>query len=168
MIENIKVFRDFLTPFEQDKIELKILEPKWGCDHFSSPNQNGNLFWQMSGLENDEFFSDHMIKRIQELTGDKFEVERIYFNGHNACSHGSIHTDSAKENGRTFLIYCNRIWHPEYDGGTTFVHNEEVNTFFPYPRSAIYFQNNIKHFANSVGKDFHGVRVTLAFKLYKI
>jgi Rps23 Pro-64 3,4-dihydroxylase Tpa1-like proline 4-hydroxylase len=166
MINNIKVYRDFLTSFEQDKIENKILEPNWSCNHQSA--NNGNLFWQMSNLEKDEFFSVHMIKKIEEVTGDKFDVERIYFNGHNACSHGSLHTDSQREDGRTFLIYCNKIWHPEYDGGTTFVHKEEFITFFPYPRSAIYFQNNIKHFANSIGKEFLGVRVTLAFKLYKI
>jgi Rps23 Pro-64 3,4-dihydroxylase Tpa1-like proline 4-hydroxylase len=167
MIENIKVYKDFLMPSDQDKIESKILEPKWSCNH-SSGSKDGNLFWQMSGLENDEFFSNHMIKRIENVTGDKFEIERIYFNGHNACSHGSIHVDSDKENGRTFLIYCNRVWYPEYDGGTTFVFDDEVKTFFPHPRSAIYFQNNIKHFASSVGKEFKGVRVTLAFKLYKI
>ena len=167
MIENIQVYKDFLMPFEQDKIESKILEPKWSCNH-SSGGVDGSLFWQMSELENDEFFSVHMMKRIEEVTGDKFNVERIYFNGHNACSHGSIHTDSDKENGRTFLIYCNRLWHPEYGGGTTFVHDKEVKSFFPYPRSAVYFQNNIKHFAESVGKNFKGVRVTLAFKLYKV
>jgi len=167
MIETIKVYKDFLTSCEQNKIEEKILEPKWSCNH-SSGGVDGNLFWQMKDLENHEFFSVHMMKRIEEVTGEKFTVERIYFNGHNACSHGSIHKDSNKENGRTFLIYCNRVWDPEFGGGTSFIYNNEIKSFFPYPKSAIYFKNNINHFADSIGKGFKGVRVTLAFKLYKI
>jgi hypothetical protein len=120
----------------------------------------------MSKLENDEFFSVYLLNKIKEITKDNFEVERIYFNGHNACSQGHPHIDSDKENGRTFLIYCNKFWDMALGGSTSFIIDNEVQSFFPDPKSAIYFKNNILHMASPISKDFKGIRVTLAFKLY--
>jgi hypothetical protein len=120
----------------------------------------------MDKLENDEFFSVYLLNKIKEITKDNFEIERIYFNGHNACSQGSPHIDSDQENGKTFLIYCNKVWDLEFGGSTSFIINNEVQSFFPYPKSAIYFENNIVHMASPTSKYFRGVRVTLAFKLF--
>jgi len=122
----------------------------------------------MSGLEEDEFFSVTLLNRIKEVTKDNFTVERIYFNGHNACSQGYPHIDSEQENGRTFLIYCNKVWDLALGGSTNFITDNEVQSFFPYPKSGLYFKNNVIHMASPISKDFKGVRVTLAFKLYKI
>lgn len=121
----------------------------------------------MEGLESDEFFSVYLLNKIKEATNENFDVERIYFNGHNACSQGYPHTDTNKENGRTFLIYCNSVWDLSLGGSTSFMIDNEVESFFPYPRSGLYFKNNIIHMASPISKDFKGVRVTLAFKLYK-
>jgi hypothetical protein len=146
-------------------IEQKILQPNWSCYH-SSTDGEGSLFWQMEKLEDDEFFSVYLLNKIKEITNDNFDVERIYFNGHNACNQGYPHVDSNVENGRTFLTYCNRFWDLKLGGGTSFIVNNEIESFFPYPKSAIYFQNNITHMASPISKDFNGVRVTLAFKLF--
>ena len=51
-------------------------------------------------------------------------------------------------------------------GNTSFLLKDEVQSFFPYPKSAVYFQNNILHMASPISKNFNGIRVTLAFKLY--
>jgi hypothetical protein len=161
---NIKVFRDFLSHDDLDIIENKILEPKWSCNHFSKDNTN--LFWKMDNLEQDEFFSTYLLNKIKNLTGEDFNLERVYFNGHNACSQGFPHIDSDQENGRTFLIYCNRSWDLSFGGNTSFIVNDQVKSFFPYPRSGLYFQNNILHTASPISKFFTGVRVTLAFKLF--
>lgn len=165
--EDIKEYKNFLTRDELNQIEEKILSPNWSCNHRS--NDHGALFWQMSGLENDEFYSVHLLNKIKEVTNDDFIVERIYFNGHNACGQGSPHKDSNSDNGKTFLIYCNSLWAPNLGGGTAFIDNDtdDVFQYYPYPRSAIYFRNNIDHFAMPVSKDFRGIRVTLAFKLFK-
>ena len=162
----MEIFRNFLSSSDLDYIEKKILEPKWSCNHSSTGG--AGLFWQMSGLEEDEFFSVNLLNKIKEKTGDNFTLERIYFNGHNACSQGYPHKDSEQENGRTFLIYCNKVWDLALGGSTSFVVGEEVKSFFPYPKSGLYFQNNIFHMADPISKDFKGIRVTLAFKLYKV
>jgi hypothetical protein len=165
-----KVFREFLTYEDLDYIAAKINEPGWSCNHTSnSQDPNACLFWQMGKLENDEFFSVYLLDKIKEVTGDNFKLERIYFNAHNACSQGYQHRDTDDENGRTFLVYCNKVWSFEHGGGTSIINkNKEVETYFPYPRSAIYFQNNLEHLATPISKDFRGVRVTLAFKLFKV
>lgn len=164
-----KVFREFLTIEDLDYIETIINTPNWSCFHKSNDDPNSSVFWSMGGLEHDKFFSEYLLNKIKHLTGDNFKVERIYFNGHNACSQGYQHTDCKDPNGRTFIVYCNKSWNFEHGGSTCILNeNKEVETYFPYPRSAIYFQNNQLHLATPISKDFKGVRVTLAFKLFKI
>lgn len=162
---DIKVFRNFLNDEDLNTIEKKILEPKWSCNHSSTGETS--LFWKMSELENDEFFSVYLLNKIKKITGEDFEIGRVYFNGHNGGGQGYPHTDTEKENGRTFLIYCNRVWDLAFGGSTSFIIDNEVKSFFPYPKSAIYFQNNVLHMASPISKDFKGVRITLAFKLLK-
>jgi hypothetical protein len=87
-------------------------------------------------------------------------------NGHTAGGHGNIHKDSEFRNGRTFIIYCNKTWNPEFGGNTMFVIGEDVLSTYPYPFSAVYFQNNQNHFAGPLSRNFNGLRVTLAFKLF--
>ena len=107
-----------------------------------------------------------MVNKIKELTGDNLIIERIYMNGHTACSHGNLHKDTDLDHGRTFIIYCNSEWNIEWGGGTYFAENDTVVNNKPY--SAVYFQNNQEHFAMPLSKDFNGLRVTLAFKLLKV
>jgi hypothetical protein len=163
----IKTYKNFLNEQDQLEIEKKITSPSWLFGASSKKvSKNQHFFWQILNLEKDEFYSTHLLNQIKEVTGDDFDVERIYMNGHTACSQGNIHIDSEFEHGRTFLIYCNKSWDTENGGGTTFINEGQVTTYFPYPYSAIYFQNNIHHFASPLGRSFEGLRVTLAFKLF--
>lgn len=164
----IKTFENFLSAEEKEIIHNKLSQPLWSFGHSSQGDPLQTVFWKISNLEKEEFFSTHLMQKIQELTEDKLTIERVYMNGHTACSNGNIHTDSGDSNGRTFLIYCNKEWNPEFGGGTCFLHNNEAISFYPAPYSAIYFQNNIEHFAMPLSRFFNGLRVTLAFKLYKL
>ena len=160
-------FDNFISDQELSYIESIIKSPRWQWGRKSNPTDTQS-FWQIYNLENDEFFNVHLLNRIKELTGDEFEVDIIYMNGHTACSSGFPHQDSKQENGRTFLIYCNQEWKSEFGGGTAFVVDDEIATINPKPKSAIYFRNDVFHHATPLSKDFNGLRVTLAFKLYKI
>jgi hypothetical protein len=164
-MNEIKVYHNFLTPQEQTVIDDIIFQPIWRFGHGSTTGSN-NPFWQIHGLETDEFFSVKLLNKIKEKTGDDFDVERIYMNGHTAGGHGNIHTDTQDDKGRTFLIYCNQTWNPEFGGSTVFLDGDKVLSTYPYPYSAVYFQNNIEHFAGPLSRNFNGLRVTLAFKLF--
>ena len=161
-----KTFKNFLSDEDKQYLQHKIAQPIWKWGH--SSNGDTNKFWKVEKLEFDEFFNPHLINKIKELTGDDVAIERIYFNGHTAGGHGNIHRDSPFDEGRTFLIYCNAEWNPEWGGGTAFVNEGEVTSYYPEPYSAIYFQNNQPHFAQPLSKHFEGLRVTCAFKLLKI
>ena len=163
----LRAYDNFITNMEQSYIDGICNSGKWEWGHFST-DSNAIKFWKISNLESDPFFSNHLMKRIEDVTGDKFEIERIYMNGHTACSQGNPHLDSNVDNGRTFLVYCNNTWVPEHGGYTTFIIDNEVITNYGYPRSALYFKNNVPHFATPISRAFNDLRVTLAFKLYKI
>ena len=162
----ITQYKDFLLPSEQLTINQTIMSPRWQWGHSSNGAADGGMFWKIDGLEQDEFFSVYLLNKIKNITGDEFDVERIYMNGHTACGQANTHKDSPHDHGRTFLIYCNEHWDSEFGGGTCFNKDGEYITNYPYPYSAVYFQNNIDHFAMPISRKFNGLRVTLAFKLY--
>ena len=163
----IKTFENFLTEEEKLTVQAKAAQPVWSFGHSSNGDQAQTIFWKIPDLEKEDFFSKRLAQKIQDLTGDKLAVKQIYMNGHTACSNGNIHTDGQEDDGRTFLIYCNENWHPELGGGTCFLYDNIAHSTYPAPYSAVYFQNNIPHFAMPISRFFNGLRVTLAFKLHK-
>jgi len=163
-------YDNFLCSQEIGYVTSIINSPRWSWGHYSNESSE-NFFWKIHGLEEDSFFSERILNKIKEVTRDDFTVDRIYMNGHTAGGSGKPHQDTKDDNGRTFLIYCNQDWQPKFGGGTSFLKEDavlgDVVTIAYTPNSAIYFQNNIFHFASPISKDFNGLRVTLAFKLLK-
>ena len=169
----IQQYFDFITPKELEIIKKTIDEPRWKFGALSNANSQDHPskcnFWHLYIEKSESFYYDDLLKKIKKTTGDDFEVERIYMNGHQCASHGSIHTDSDFENSRTFLIYCNENWHPELGGHTHYVYdNNDIVSVSPIPYSAVYFPGSVPHFAAPISPTFRGLRVTLAYKLFKI
>jgi len=160
-------FDNFISDQDFSYIESIILSPRWQWGH-SSKNNDLNKFWKLGTLKDDEFFSIYLFNKIKEFTGDNLHLDDIYMNGHTSCQSGLPHQDSKQENGRTFLIYCNNEWKSEFGGGTAFIVDNEIATVNPKPKSAIYFRNDVFHHTTPLSKDFNGLRVSLAFKLFKI
>jgi len=167
-MKDVTIFKDFISPTEQVIIDETIRGAFWQFGNASLQSSDYESFWVIPHLEKNDFFSKVLLQKIANVTNESFEVERIYMNGQTATSQGNLHRDSGHENGRTFLIYCNKVWHPEWGGMTFFQNDEEMECFYPHPYSAIYFKHTIPHFATPISKNFKGLRVTLAFKLYKI
>jgi len=161
----MKTYDNFLTEQDKEYIQSVIKSPKWQWG-WKSIEKSNNYFWKIDKLEFDTFFNPYLLDKIKELTGDNLAIERIYMNGHTSGGHGNMHKDSEFKQGRTFIIYCNAEWNIEWGGGTYFAENDTVVNNKPY--SAVYFKNNIEHFAMPLSKDFNGLRVTLAFKLLNI
>jgi len=161
-------YDNFLCEQEINYISSIICSPRWAWGHKSKATDE-NSFWILEGLEKDSFFSERLLNKIKEVTGDNFIVDRIYMNGHTSGESGQPHQDTKDKNGRTFLIYCNQDWQPKFGGGTSFLKEDavlgDVVTIAYTPNSAIYFQNNIFHFASPISRAFNGLRVTLAFKM---
>ena len=159
-------YKDFTIPREIKTIQEQIDKPLWIFGWSSAGlDANSNKFWIQQGLESIPFFSEHLFEKIKNRTGHDFDIERIYMNGHTNGSHGNAHRDSEDPRSKTFLIYCNDTWLPDFGGGTTFLCDDDNVTAYPYPYSAVYFSGNIPHFAAPLSPNFKGLRVTLAYKL---
>lgn len=167
-MNGVKIFSNFISPKDQQLIEEKIKLPHWTYFHFSNPGTTETPFWSMDNLERDDFFGVYLLSKVKQTIGDDHIVDRIYMNGQTSGSCGYLHRDSEVSNSRTFLVYCNRTWHPDFGGSTYFVNGNEKEYVYPEPYSAVCFQGNIPHGAQPLSTDFKGLRVTLAFKLMKI
>ena len=165
----IKLIKNFLHINDFTEINKKVLEPRWGFNHSSNNSEEESFFWKLDLNEKeDPYFFTTLYDKIKNVTEDDFYIERVYFNGHNACSSGNIHKDNPSENAKTFLVYCNQAWHPKLGGGTSFVKGmQDIITIYPYPGSAVYFDGYIPHGAQPISKDFKGTRISLAYKLIR-
>ncbi len=179
LLDQIKEYDDVLTEEEFSEVEKHLHSFGWG-KHFSVPDNDEKFLWALPGLEKFDLFNNKILKKIQKLTKMRFDIEKIYANGQTTSLDGYPHPDNAAENGYTFLIYMNREWKYEWGGETVFLdryHDCEKNIhieisnkykfFLPKPNSALFFPGKIIHFGKSPSRDFHSIRYTLAFKLFK-
>jgi len=167
-MKGVKIFRNFITPGDQRVIDEKIKLPYWTYFHKSNAGSNETPFWSMNDLEYDDFFGVYLLNKVKQTIGEDHVVERIYMNGHTSGSSGYLHKDAEVSNSRTFLVYCNSTWDSNFGGSTYFVNGDEREFVYPEPYSAVCFQGNIPHGAQPLSNDFKGLRVTLAFKLFKV
>lgn len=166
---NIKTYDDFLSMEDWEYVVKKtICGNEWS---FRGGNPNYKL-WTM-GLENDDFFSEHMFSLIKKINPN-FRLRMVYANGqtHGIC--GDLHRDvdgpKALTANRyyTFIYYANFDWLPQFGGSTIFSSDDsgtEVYTHYPKPNSAVLFDSTILHAGLQPTSFFNGLRVTIAFKL---
>jgi len=165
MDQKLQGYGDFLTDSEKEYIQKTIRQPKWEFNHTSDDTRSDAIkFWIMK-LNDDSFFRSHIFNKIKEVTGDDLILERVYMNGHMSCTHGQFHKDADEETERTFLIYCNEYWSPEYGGFTCFNIDGSLQMVYPEPYSGVYFQADQFHFAMPISKTVNDLRVTLAYKM---
>jgi hypothetical protein len=163
-------YKSFFSDSDYIKILEKINEPKWkfghGSYHESDPNYKKSYpFWVM-GLEDDLFFTEHLLNIIEEKTNQSFELFDVYANGHTFGTKGSFHEDWHDERGRTFLFYANDIWNVDWAGKTIFsLGNGNFYFNVPNPNTALLFPGIIPHAAEGPSRSFTGLRVTIAWKL---
>lgn len=161
-------YRSFLDHKDLEVIDKTVHTHRWSLGHTSN-NTTEPQFWKLElNIEDDSYFYTTLFNKIKEITKDNLKIKSVYFNGHNACSQGKLHQDSTNPNDRTFLIYANLEWHPEWGGGTGFIlDNNTVEYIYPYPGSAVYFNSTMIHSALPISKEYKGTRLTLAYKLRK-
>ena len=163
-------YKNFIDTKDQHYIHEPLTEKRWGVFHTSLTNHDSHFFSQLKlSPETDPYFYGPLLDKIQSVIPDKIkEVERVYFNGHYGGDSGELHQDDNCIKARTFLIYCNEHWEPDWGGGTIIKpldNSEEYTTAYPYPRSAIYFEGVRWHCALPINRLFKGIRISLAYKL---
>jgi hypothetical protein len=171
-----KYFRKFNNVFtpEQHKNILTVLsERRWSFDNWSSLDADkGILCWSMWDLEKREFFNSTLLKRIEEVTGNRYRADRIYGNGQSFGQDGVFHTDEADPKAHTFLYYPT-VLDPvdvyEYGGETQFLQDDgELYHVYPFTNTAVIFDGRIWHRGVGPNKWTKQLRMSLAFKLFLI
>ena len=161
----IEVYDDFFDDDTQQEIYSKLMRPNWGI----SGNNPGKLeiFWHYEGLENEEYFSEYLYKKICNKLDTEFKgFERIYANGQTAGQCGTPHYD---DGDLTFLYYPSPVWDTNWQGHLMFMNeaDEVVRVVEHKPNRAVLFTGIIKHYADAPHRWFNGLRISLAYKLWK-
>ena len=161
----IEVYDDFFDDDTQQEIYSKLMRPNWGI----SGNNPGKLeiFWHYDDLENEEYFSEYLYEKISNKLDTEFKsVGRIYANGQTAGQCGTPHYD---DGDLTFLYYPSPVWDTNWQGHLMFMdETDEVVRVVEYKSNrAVLFPGTIKHYADAPHRWFNGLRISLAYKLWK-
>ena len=165
MMNNIQVYDDFFDKDTHNEIFNRLMKPNWGI---SGGNEGKpEIFWHYDDLEKQEYFSDYLYNLICKKVNMNFKsVERIYANGQTACQCGTPHYD---DGDLTFLYYPSPVWDTNWQGHLMFMdENDEVVRVVEHkPNRAVLFPGIIKHYADAPHRWFNGLRISLAYKLWK-
>lgn len=162
--DDITQYDNIFDAADWEYIWKVIRFPKWQFGHVSSNSADNIPFWVMD-LKEDKFFAHNLFRKILDVLQQDLSLDKVYANGATYGQTGSRHTDSSEEGAKTFLIYANRTWEPQWGGRTVFLLNDGERLVFPKPGTAVCFPANIPHFAEDVSRKCLGLRVTVAYKL---
>jgi Rps23 Pro-64 3,4-dihydroxylase Tpa1-like proline 4-hydroxylase len=131
------------------------------------------IMWFME-LREDNFFTEKLLCKIEELAGKKFEIERVYANGQTHGLPGDFHRDKDLDTYQpelyyTFVYYVNPEWDVRWGGQTVIVTEDgKLDTVYPKRNCGILFNSTLLHFGDEPSRHCRDLRVTVAFKLKEI
>jgi len=161
----IEVYDDFFDNDIHQEVYSKLMRPNWGIDG-GTPNKP-EIFWHYDDLENEEYFSEYLYEKICNKLDTEFTgFQRIYANGQTAGQCGTPHYD---DGDLTFLYYPSPVWDINWQGHLMFMDesDEVVRVVEHKANRAILFPGKIKHYADAPHRWFNGLRISLAYKLWK-
>lgn len=164
-MRDINFYPDIFEPDQIETIWNFLRENKWEFWH-QSRDDSTNFFWYMY-LSDNKFFTEHLYSQIEKRIGKGFSINRVYANGQTFGLDGEFHTDDDNENAYTFLYYPNKEWDLAWGGETIIIDSEDnPNVVYPAPNLGIMFPSNWLHVGRGPSKQFSGLRITIAYKLF--
>jgi Rps23 Pro-64 3,4-dihydroxylase Tpa1-like proline 4-hydroxylase len=162
--ESIKVYDNFFDEVTREDIFDYLQRPKWSL----TGGSEGNKFWHMDNLEEEEYFSNYLFEEIKEEL-DKvknYNILRVYANGQTSGQYGTPHVDDGEY---TLLYYPNPDWNFEWQGNLNFLNlDHEIGKIISYkPNRLVCFPANMIHYADPPSMKFNGLRISLAYKLVR-
>ena len=168
-VSDVIEYRDFLNDVDFQAINRELNNGLWAWGHKSDMSKTTQLSMWLMSLSKNKFFSEYLLNKIESGTGNKFNFERVYANGHTFGMKGYTHEDSMNLKGRTFLYYPMNQWDPQWGGKTCFRFATDsgfkYHFIVPEPNKAILFPGIITHWAEETSRVFAGLRITVAWKL---
>ena len=171
-MEKINIYDDFLTPVEMEKCLHIVQKPEWKFGHSSNTNSIDTPFWYMELIHN-KFLKDKIKEKIECMTKKKFNVVRLYANGHTYGQDGNFHQDDIHQDAYTFCLYCTEVSMDmsELVGGhIEFVlpdskHSINIQTIF---NRGIFFPSHYFHRGTAFNRYVSDLRISIAWKLREI
>ena len=162
--ESIKVYDNFFDEVTREEIFNYLQRPFWSL----TGGSEGNRFWHMDNLEEEEYFSNHLFEEIKEEL-DKvknYNILRVYANGQTSGQYGTPHVDDGEY---TLLYYPNPDWNFEWQGNLNFLDlDHDIGKIISYkPNRLVCFPADMVHYADPPSMKFNGLRISLAYKLVR-
>ncbi len=160
----IKIFDNFYTKDENDKVNLKLSEPHWSYTGGGQTEENDyfSFFWHMDDLEKDDFFLTLYAKAVSHLQLKNPSLIRIYANGQTAGQTGLPHEDD----GDTTILYFPVTWKHIFGGHLYFLENNDIKSVVEYKQNRLVaFSANTTHYSSPPERQYLGLRTSLAFKV---
>ena len=132
-MSTVQTFPNFLSQEEWDTAFFDYLRrPTWQYGHYSgndSSVHNVPYYWKME-LDNDDFFSKHLVDKIGQVTGNRHELETVYAGGNTFGTSGDVHIDNKDDDAMTFLYHASPdLWKLMWGGKTIFFVRKIRNRF---------------------------------------
>jgi hypothetical protein len=166
---DIQVVDNFLSTEELNKVLHKSENFHWRYGHSSTGN--GIKFWHCN-LGNDEFFTTHILKKIENYFQKRFLINKVYANGQTYGLDGSYHTDDYRDDCYTFLLYLtegiDKTTVNLIDGHTIFKIDSRIMSVEPLLNRGVLFKSDILHKGMAPSRNSNVLRISVAFKLREI
>jgi SM-20-related protein len=168
MSEGILEVIDSLAPSALFEEACRLAQlPGWYFGNASNPNGE-HRFWKMD-LDASPLFQEiweQARPRCEALAGRALKVIRVYANGHTYGLGGQEHLDDTRPGTYTLLYYPMAEWRPAWQGETVWLDGSDIShAILPQPNRAVFFDSRIWHAGRPPARSFHGLRVTVAWKL---
>jgi len=164
---NLFTYNKILSESDYKYIYNLIEHGSWDFSGKSAGDTVTKKFWHMD-LSTQPLFTQTMVKKIEQISGRRFKLERVYANGHTFGTDGNWHIDDSAPNTWTFLYYINKDINMHWGGETQFLLEEDCINIFPNTNTGVLFHSNIAHRGKGPARDVYDLRVTLAWKLSEI
>lgn len=166
MIE-IDVADNWLSEEQAEEVFVKTRYAKgW---HLGQRGASGGLgFWTLD-LDDDELFTDTLLKQIEKDSDKKFELQRVYATGqaYGQCGTLKQMEDISAGEYVTVIYFANKIWNPVWGGNSAWFDKDglEIRQQYPTPNTAVMFDSTILHAPIEPTRHCVELRVTVVWNL---
>jgi len=164
----LELYDSFLSSSDFIKCRTIIQNGTWRFTG-QSVDQTPNKFWYMDLMQY-IWIREELFNYIQTKLNKRYELLRVYANGHTYGVNGDFHQDSSEDSDYTLLLYMNPWQQTDIDriGGYTFFkesNNQILQCVEPLENRAVLFKATQFHKGCAPNRECYDLRVTIAFKL---
>jgi hypothetical protein len=163
-MENIKIFDDFFS--DEILIEIKnfIINADWQKQNneIIMIDDGDSPFYRID-LNNNVFYTNFLLKIIEEKINKKIGLDRVYIVGQNCYQYNVFHTDNELKNKITFCYYINN---KNVEFGDLYIklpNEKKIICIEPITNRGVFFPGTYIHRGSSY--ETNDLRICIAWKL---